>query len=366
MLSTVIPVFNESESLAALHEELEQAARQCECDLEFIFVDDGSTDGSWNVIEQLAHRDPRVSGIRFRRNFGKASALSAGFEAARGEWVMTLDADLQDDPREIPRFLEKMQSGLDVVSGWKKTRHDPWHKVIPSRIFNWLVSQLTGVRLHDHNCGFKCYRHEVFQEVRLYGELHRFVPVLAAARGWNVGELVVNHRARRYGRSKYGLLRIPKGFVDLLTVKFLTGFGQRPQHLLGVVGLLFFVAGSLGLGWLTIYWFVSRIVESLAPVHLHERAVFYYSIAAILLGAQLTSIGLLAELFTAFQSHRHAAYSVSERVGQVGSPDTVQQRRGGTVIEGPSTSRAHDGIRHPSLPRLDDSNERSAEETHDE
>src|SRR5687768_970123 len=189
MLSTVIPVFNEAESLVALHRELDEVAREHGYELDILFVDDGSTDGSWPIIRKLAAEDPRVRGIRFRRNFGKAAALSAGFRAARGELVMTLDADLQDDPREIPRFLEQMDKGLDVVSGWKEVRHDPFHKVWPSRVFNWLVSTLTGVRLHDHNCGMKCYRREVFDEVQLYGELHRFVPVLAAARGWKVGEI---------------------------------------------------------------------------------------------------------------------------------------------------------------------------------
>lgn len=196
MLSAVIPVFNEVDSLAALHTELDQVARTHSYDLQIIFVDDGSTDGSWRAICDLAGRDARVSGLKFRRNFGKAAALSAGFNAAQGELVMTLDADLQDDPHEIPRFLAAMEQNLDVVSGWKQVRHDPWHKVLPSRIFNWMVSALTGVALHDHNCGMKCYRREIFREVRLYGELHRFVPVLAAARGFRVGELVIQHRPR--------------------------------------------------------------------------------------------------------------------------------------------------------------------------
>ena len=199
-----------------------------------------------------------MSGLRFRRNFGKAAALGAGFGHARGELVMTLDADLQDDPREIPRFLAAMQNNLDVVSGWKKVRHDPWHKVYPSRIFNWLVSWLTGVRLHDHNCGMKCYRRAIFDEVQLYGELHRFVPVLAAGRGYRVGEIVIEHRPRKFGRSKYGVGRFVKGFLDLLTVKFLTGFGQRPQHVLGSVGLLSFVVGAIMLLYLAGYWLVSR------------------------------------------------------------------------------------------------------------
>lgn len=314
MLTTVIPVYNEAESLSQLHAELAQVAHQQQYDLEVLFVDDGSTDGSWAEIVKLAAADPRVRGLRFRRNFGKAAALNAGFEAARGELVFTLDADLQDDPQEIPRFLEQMESGLDVVSGWKQVRHDPWHKVGPSRIFNWLVGWLTGVRLHDHNCGFKCYRRDVFQEVQLYGEMHRFVPVLAAARGWKVGEIVVHHRARQFGHSKYGFRRFFKGFLDLLTVYFLTGFGQRPQHLLGTVGLLSFLAGGLGVLVLSVWWVISRLgVGCLAPLHLHERAIFYYSMGALLLGAQFVSVGFLAELLTAYHMRDTKNYSIRER-----------------------------------------------------
>ncbi len=225
-----------------------------------------------------------MSGLRFRRNFGKAAALGAGFESAHGELVMTLDADLQDDPREIPRFLTAIATGLDVVSGWKRVRHDPWHKVFPSRVFNWLVSRLTGVSLHDHNCGMKCYRREVFREVRLYGELHRFVPVLAAARGFRVGEITIAHRPRRYGRSKYGVRRFVTGFLDLLTVKFLTGFGQRPQHLLGAVGLASFVLGGLVLCYLTGYWVMTQLRPDLGWPPLHERPLLLYSLGALLAG----------------------------------------------------------------------------------
>ena len=205
MLSIVIPVYNEAESLEALHREIREVAAANGYELDVIFVDDGSKDDSWWIIRRLAAADPQVRGIRFRRNFGKAAALSAGFALVRGEMVMTLDADLQDDPHEIPRFLAAMENNLDVVSGWKQVRHDPWHKVLPSRVFNGMVSGLTGVKLHDHNCGMKCYRREVLGEVRLYGELHRFVPVLAAGRGYRVGEIVINHRARKFGQSKYGL-----------------------------------------------------------------------------------------------------------------------------------------------------------------
>lgn len=315
MLSIVIPVLNEAESLVQLHDELVKVASANNYELDIVFVDDGSTDGSWSVIEKLTESDRQVRGIRFRRNFGKAAALSAGFAAARAELVMSMDADLQDDPREIPRMLAKIGEGYDVVTGWKRTRHDPWHKVLPSRVFNWMVSRMTGVQLHDHNCGFKCYRRDVFRELRLYGELHRFVPVLAAARGWRVGEIEVNHRARQHGYSKYGLLRIPKGFLDLLTVKFLTGFGQRPQHMLGTVGLGAFSLGTFGIFVLTIMWVVTRLLPGVDDIDLHRRAIFYYSLGAALLGAQFMSIGFLAELMTALHGKDEDTYSVSERVG---------------------------------------------------
>jgi dolichol-phosphate mannosyltransferase len=325
MLSIVIPVFNEEESLSALHAELIAVARDEGYDLDILFVDDGSTDGSWPEIERLSETDSQVRGIRLRRNFGKAAALSAGFAAARGEIVFTLDADLQDDPQEIPNFLKMLQPGseaeeLDVVSGWKQVRHDPWHKVGPSRLFNWLVGFLTGVGLHDHNCGFKCYRREIFDEVRLYGELHRFVPVLAAARGWRVGEMVVNHRPRQFGHSKYGVRRFIKGFLDLLTVYFLTGFGRRPAHLLGTLGLIGFVAGGLGVVVLSVFWVVSRLDEvATNDLHLHERAIFYYSMGALLLGGQFLSIGFLAEMITAFYGRDSEPYSIRQTAGAVTS-----------------------------------------------
>ncbi len=314
MLSAVIPVWNEEESLAELHRELSEVAEAEQYELEIVFVDDGSTDSSWDEIARLAKADPRVRGIRFRRNFGKAAALMAGFREARGEVVFTLDADLQDDPHEIPRFLEQLDSGLDVVSGWKKVRHDPWHKVGPSRVFNALVGWMTGVKLHDHNCGFKCYRREILEEIQLYGEMHRFVPVLAAARGARVGEVVVAHRARQFGQSKYGVRRFVKGFLDLMTVYFLTGYNQRPQHLLGTLGLLSFLAGGMGVFVLSLWWGISRLDGNpLTDLHLHERAIFYFTMMAVLLGAQFMTIGFLAEQLTAFQMRGASTYSIRDR-----------------------------------------------------
>jgi glycosyltransferase involved in cell wall biosynthesis len=312
VISLVIPVYNEFESLPQLHAEVAAVAAAAGLDVEVVFVDDGSKDGSWGAIVELGRKHSWTHGIRFRRNFGKAAALSAGFKSARGEIVMTLDADLQDDPKEIPRFLEALGSGLDVVSGWKKVRHDPWHKTMPSKVFNGLVGWLTGVRLHDHNCGFKCYRAEVLREVRLYGELHRFVPVLAAARGFKVGEIAIDHRARRFGHSKYGVRRFVKGFLDLLTVKFLTGFSQRPQHLLGSVGLLSFALGLLGMGCLSAIWVAGNVFGA-EYTPLHQRPLLIYSVAALLLGAQMMSIGFLAELLTAYQGGDEHSYSIAER-----------------------------------------------------
>jgi glycosyltransferase involved in cell wall biosynthesis len=312
MISVVVPVFNEHESLVQLSDEIAAVTAAHHLDLEVLFVDDGSSDGSWEVIRGLARRHPWVHGIRFRRNFGKAAALSAGFRAARGGIVLTLDADLQDDPKEVPRFLAALDAGLDVVSGWKKVRHDPWHKVWPSRIFNGLVGWLTGVRLHDHNCGMKCYRAEVLREVRLYGERHRFIPVLAADRGFRVGEVVVAHRPRQFGRSKYGLRRFLRGFLDLLTVKFLTSYRSRPQHLLGGLGLGCFLAGGLGLAYLGATWVVRLwSPEAFRPVH--ERPLVIYSLGALLLGAQMMTIGFLAELITAYQGREEDAYAVAEQ-----------------------------------------------------
>lgn len=315
MISVVVPVYNEEGSLEALHRELEATFRGGLSPVEFIFVDDGSRDGSWPALRRLAASDPRVRAIRFRRNFGKAAALTAGFQAARGDRIFTLDADLQDDPAEMPRFLERLDEGYDVVNGWKRTRHDPWHKVFPSRVFNWMVSSLTGCRLHDHNCGFKLYRDEVLREVEIYGELHRFVPVLANARGFRVSEIEVNHRPRRHGHSKYGFSRFLKGFLDLLTVRFLTRFRQRPLHVLGGTGLVLLAIGTVGLVYLAGAW-----VAGDRPIG--NRPFLFYSIALALIGMQLLSLGILAELVTAYSIRPQDTYSVSERI----EPDAEANR----------------------------------------
>jgi dolichol-phosphate mannosyltransferase len=313
-LTVVVPVFNEEESLRTLYGEIDEVVRSLGLNLELVMIDDGSTDSSWSIIAELAQKDPRVRGIRFRRNFGKAAALDAGLHAATSPIVMTMDADLQDDPHEIPDFLRLMNEGYDCVSGWKKTRHDPWHKVIPSHVFNKMVSRLTGVNLHDHNCGMKCYRREIFDEITLYGELHRFIPALAGARGWKVGEKVVNHRARKFGHSKYGFTRFIKGFLDLLSVKFVTSYGTRPQHFLGTVGMCSFGIGALTLLWLATRWVLARIpFLGLASYTLSGRPAVVYSAALLLFGAQVLSIGFIAELVVSQNLRRSREYSVKER-----------------------------------------------------
>lgn len=321
MLSIVVPVFNEHASLGELVRRITSVAERHHYDVEIWMVDDGSNDGSWTCIRELAAANHTgqagqavtVRGLKLRRNFGKAAALAAGFDHASGQRLITMDADLQDDPEEIPALLGKLEEGFDVVTGWKQVRHDPWHKVGPSRIFNRLISSLTGVKLHDHNCGLKAYRREVLDEVKLYGEMHRFVPVLAAARGFRVTEIPVRHQPRIHGVSKYGFERFIKGLLDLFTVYFLTGFRNRPQHLLGSLGLAALALGGLGLSVLTCLWALSRLSDTWPDVHLHERAIFYYCIVALLLGAQLLSVGFIAEMITAQNRIHSRPYSLADR-----------------------------------------------------
>jgi glycosyltransferase involved in cell wall biosynthesis len=248
-LSFVVPVKNEEATLGELLSRIAAASDAAERSFEVIFVDDGSDDSSWSVIRSLVNASGRpVRAIRFRKNLGKAAALAAGFRAACGNVVFTMDADLQDDPRDIGRFLSKLDEGFDIVSGWKRIRHDPWHKVLPSRIFNAMLSALTGTALHDHNCGFKCYRREVIHEISLYGERHRMIPALGSIRGFRSTEIAVTHHPRRFGRSKYGLSRFFRGFMDMLTVAFLQNYRERPLHLLGGLALALSTLGFLSFG----------------------------------------------------------------------------------------------------------------------
>ena len=289
LLSVVVPAIDEEGNLPALHEALVNVLKEAGVQFEIVFVDDGSSDSTWDVIANIAATDPRVVALRHRRNFGKARALATGFAAARGDLIITMDADLQDDPAEIPHFLTKLDEGFDLVSGWKQRRQDPLGKTLPSRLFNATVRVVSGVPLHDFNCGFKLYRGDVIRTIRLYGELHRFTPVLAHAEGFRVGEIPVRHHPRRWGTSKYGWSRLIKGFLDLLTVTFLTEYRQRPMHVLGVPGIAALAAGGLIGLWLT----AEKILTGAA---IGNRPLLLLSVLLVLVGAQFFGLGLLGEL----------------------------------------------------------------------
>jgi len=320
LISLVIPVYNEEESLSPLLKEIRAVFAELDRPWEVILVDDGSSDGSWRVICELSRSQPEVRGLRFRRNFGKAAALQAGFSASRGDLILTLDADLQDDPREIPRFITALGEGYDLVSGWKKIRHDPWHKVLPSRVFNWLVSKVTGVYLHDHNCGFKAYRVEVIRTIRLYGELHRFVPVLAAAEGFRVGELIVRHRPRTFGHSKFGVSRFIKGFLDLVAVRFVSHYGRRPMHYFGTLGFIGIVLGLFLFGLILLFRLLSEAsCLDLGISALSELALLFAGGSAIVLGTQSLMLGMLSELVASRLAPGEPPYRLWETV-----PDSRQ------------------------------------------
>lgn len=307
-VSFVIPLKNESESLELLYRGIVENTSPLGLSFEIIFIDDGSTDGSFDIIKRLSENDIRVKGVRFRRNFGKSSALSAGFKLAKGDIVITMDADLQDDPIEIPRFIEMINKGYDVVSGWKKIRYDPLSKTLPSKLFNKLTSLLTGVKIHDFNCGFKAYRNEVVKSLDIYGELHRYIPALAYSKGFSVGEIVVTHHPRRYGRSKYGWERLFKGFLDLFTVVFLTRFIKRPMHFFGMTGILLFIVGFI----IDLYLVVHKI---LTGALIGNRPLLTLGILCMILGFQSLSIGLLGEMINNFSHGKKEDYYIIEEIG---------------------------------------------------
>jgi glycosyltransferase involved in cell wall biosynthesis len=306
MISVVIPVYNEQGSLRELYDELDTVfgdGPACPLEVEFVFVDDGSRDGSWSILSTLSKRDPRIRAIRFRRNFGKAAALTAGFEAARGERIFTIDADLQDDPAEIPRLLAKLDEGYDLVTGWKTHRSDRFTRRVLSRIFNGVTGRISGLRLHDMNCGLKAFRVEVARELDLYGELHRFIPVLAHDLGFRVTELAVNHRPREHGRSRYGMERYARGFLDLLTVTFMGRYRHRPLHLFGGLGLVLGTIGTAILVYLTIV--------KLTGEPIGRRPLLLLGVLLVVVGIQFLSLGLLSELVTS--QHRERMRALGER-----------------------------------------------------
>ena len=290
MISIVIPLHNEERSIALLYDELQAALEPLGQEWEAVFVDDGSVDGSFAALTRLHDANENVRVVRLRRNFGKAAALAAGFSQARGEIVVTIDADLQDDPAEIPRLLVKLEEGFDLVSGWKTRRRDPLRRRVLSRIFNWVTGRMSGLRLHDMNCGLKAYRAEVVRGMPLYGELHRFIPVLAQYRGFRVAELPVNHRPREHGRSRYGVERYIRGFLDLLTVSFIGRYRHRPLHLFGGLGLILGLFGVAILVYLT-------VVKALGHA-IGERPLLTLGVLLVVVGLQFFSLGLISEMLT--------------------------------------------------------------------
>ncbi len=309
-LSIVVPLYNEDESLPELESWIRRVAEREGYEYEILFINDGSTDQSWQVIEDLAQKNPCVRGVSFRRNYGKSAALQTGFEHARGEVVITMDADLQDSPDEIPALIKGIKvDGYDLVSGWKKKRYDPLTKTIPTKLFNAATRRLSGIKLHDFNCGLKAYRNTVVKSIEVYGEMHRYTPVLAKMAGYkNIGEQVVEHQARKYGSTKFGMERFINGFLDLLTIAFIGKFGKRPMHFFGAVGMLFVLAG-LGI---LLFLAGGKIFGEAAKIH--DRPLFYLGNLALIVGSQLFLTGFLAELITRNAADRNK-YLIEQTVG---------------------------------------------------
>ena len=314
-LSIVISLFNEQESLSELVAWIHETLAGKVSDYEIIMVDDGSTDGSWSTIQRMAETDKTIRGIRFRRNYGKSAALYCGFEAAVGDIVVTMDADLQDDPGEIPEMMRMIrEDGYDLVSGWKKIRHDnKLTKNLPSKLYNATARKVTGIRLHDMNCGLKAYRKEVVKNIEVYGEMHRFIPYLAKEAGFgNIGEKVVHHRKRKYGKSKFGLNRFINGFLDLMTIWFLQVFGRKPMHLFGLMGTVTFLIGIVITLWLIIK---KLVLQSHGQVFraVTDQPLFYLALLAVVIGTLLFLTGFIGELISRNSSNRNS-YNIKEKI----------------------------------------------------
>ena len=309
-ISIVIPLYNEDESLPELSEWIDKVMQQHGFSYEVLFVDDGSTDTSWSVIQTLSAQNNKLKGIRFRRNYGKSAALNIGFAAAEGDVVITMDADLQDSPDEIPELYRLIQEEtFDLISGWKQKRYDPITKTLPTKLFNWAARRMSGIYLHDFNCGLKAYKHEVVKNIEVYGEMHRYIPVLAKWAGFKkIGEKVVQHRARKYGTTKFGWERFINGFLDLLSITFVSRFGKRPMHLFGLLGTLSFFIGFVIAGYLTFAKFVYQAYR------MTDRPVFYFGLFFMVIGTQLFLAGFLGELI-ARNGHDRNQYQVRERIG---------------------------------------------------
>ncbi|MFN9393082.1 MAG: glycosyltransferase family 2 protein [Flavobacteriales bacterium] len=314
-VSIVIPLLNEEESLRELALWIRRSCMDAGLTCEIIFVDDGSRDTSWQVIESLALEDSAVRGIRFARNYGKSAALHTGFEAARGEVVITMDADLQDSPDEIPGLVRMIRDdGLDLVSGWKQKRFDPLSKTIPTKLFNWATRRMSGISLHDFNCGLKAYRREVVKSIEIFGEMHRYIPVIAHREGFRkIGEKIVEHRARKYGKSKFGFERFINGFLDLLTITFISRFGKKPMHFFGTLGVLVFLIGFIAFGYIGGMKLYALALDVPAK-NIATLSGFYIALTAMVIGTQLFLAGFIGEMIVRNSSRRNE-YLVADRIG---------------------------------------------------
>ncbi|HNT93428.1 MAG: glycosyltransferase family 2 protein [Bacteroidales bacterium] len=313
-LSVVVPAYNEAESLPELAEWIDRVCTGSSIDYEIIIIDDGSSDNTWEVIKRLSGNNNRIRGVRFRRNYGKAAALQTGFEAATGDVIITMDADLQDSPDEIPELVRMVsKEGYHIVSGWKKKRYDPFIKRTTSKLYNYTARKFSGIRLHDFNCGLKAYDAEVVKSIEVYGEMHRYIPMLAREAGFrNIGEKVVQHRARKYGVTKYGLDRFLKGYLDMLTISFITRFGKSPMHFFGTIGTLMFVAGFIMAAYLGIRKLVFVWNDMRAPL-VTDSPYFYIALAVMIIGSFLFLTGFLAELVNRRSPDRNL-YLVREKL----------------------------------------------------
>ncbi|MEJ2110283.1 MAG: glycosyltransferase family 2 protein [Acidobacteriota bacterium] len=302
-VSIVVPLYNEEASLQELHRRITEVLEKTGVSYELIFVDDGSEDRSYPILESLHASDPHVKVVSFRRNFGKAAALTAGFEETVGDIVITMDADLQDDPDEIPNFIAEIRSGKDLVSGWKKQRHDPLNKRLPSKIFNIMFCAIAGLKLHDFNCGFKAYRRDLLDHIELYGELHRYIPALANWKGFKVDEIVVKHHPRKFGKSKYGYERILKGFFDMITIYFTRKYNKSPLHVFGKIGVFFGLIGFGALSYLAALWFLGY-----RPIG--NRPLLFLGMLSILFGMQLVAFGLMNEMLVKIENRFDKGYVI--------------------------------------------------------
>lgn len=314
LISIIIPLYNENESLPELTRWIDEVMQKNDFNYEVVYVDDGSTDNSWEIIQELKQKYEQIRALRFRRNYGKSAGLNRGFNAAKGDIVITMDADLQDSPEEIPELVRMIcEDGYDLVSGWKKKRYDPITKTVPTKLYNWAARSMSGIKLHDFNCGLKAYKQDVVKSIEVYGEMHRYIPVIAKWAGFNkIGEKVVQHQERKFGVTKFGIERFINGPLDLLVITFMSRFGKRPMHFFGVYGTLMFLLGGAVSAWLILEKIIA-LANKIKVREITDQPLFYLAILAMIVGTQLFTAGFLAEMISRSSSDRNN-YHIAETI----------------------------------------------------